>query len=241
MNKKALGDASVDEQNRCQNCGKIATQIWSLDGQRLCPTCYNKIRREERGEKRKIREASIVDLFTAKYARKVSAGAKIVLTGLLLDTDEHKKSLAEGMSEMGFGVPKVIGQFKTLAGQGGDGGRNDVVIEIEDDYVSKYATSAMHLSGGGSWADDYITNNKDIIPPEAMQYFKDIIPYETEDSASDDEYFTYLDELRESGETNMFGAASYLTEEFNLDRTKAREVLKKWMDTFKERNPKEIV
>ena len=50
------------------------------------------------------------------------------------------------------------------------------------------------------------------------------------------DHFEYLDELRESGETNMYGAGSYLADEFGLERRKAREVLSEWMRTFSERH-----
>ena len=40
-----------------------------------------------------------------------------------------------------------------------------------------------------------------------------------------EEYFEYLDDLRESGVTNMFGAGQYLEEEFGLDKGYARTVL----------------
>jgi len=50
------------------------------------------------------------------------------------------------------------------------------------------------------------------------------------------EYFEYLDDLRESGVTNMFGAAPYLQEAFGLSRYEARDVLLKWMETFNERH-----
>lgn len=46
------------------------------------------------------------------------------------------------------------------------------------------------------------------------------------------EFFEYLDELRESGETNMFGAGPYLREEFDMDRATSHTVLKSWQDTF---------
>lgn len=52
-----------------------------------------------------------------------------------------------------------------------------------------------------------------------------------------EEYFEYLDNLRESGVTNMFGACPYLEEEFGLDRTEAMKVLAEWMNTFDERHP----
>jgi hypothetical protein len=46
------------------------------------------------------------------------------------------------------------------------------------------------------------------------------------------ECFEYLDTLRESGVTNMFGAAPYLAEEYGLSNQMARDVHKKWMRTF---------
>lgn len=51
------------------------------------------------------------------------------------------------------------------------------------------------------------------------------------------EYLEYLDELRESGVTNMFGAGEYLEAVFGLDRKEARRVLTHWMQTFGERHP----
>lgn len=47
------------------------------------------------------------------------------------------------------------------------------------------------------------------------------------------EHKEYLDELRESGATNMFGAAQYLMEEFDMDKKEARQVLTEWMTSFK--------
>lgn len=44
--------------------------------------------------------------------------------------------------------------------------------------------------------------------------------------------FTYLDELRESGITNMFGAAPYLCGHFGILMPEAREVLSDWMQTY---------
>lgn len=46
------------------------------------------------------------------------------------------------------------------------------------------------------------------------------------------EYFAYLDALRESGVTNMFGAGPYLMEEYDLSRSEARTVLMSWMQNF---------
>lgn len=53
-----------------------------------------------------------------------------------------------------------------------------------------------------------------------------------------EQYFTFLDDLRDSGAVNMFGAISYLQEEFpelRRDRKRAGEILQAWMDSFQER------
>jgi len=44
--------------------------------------------------------------------------------------------------------------------------------------------------------------------------------------------FNYLNDLRESGVTNMFGAGIYLQEEFGLGKKEAREFLAKWIAKF---------
>ena len=45
---------------------------------------------------------------------------------------------------------------------------------------------------------------------------------------------TFLNDLRDSGVTNMFGAAPYLQNEFGLDKREARQVLANWMQSFSE-------
>lgn len=47
-----------------------------------------------------------------------------------------------------------------------------------------------------------------------------------------EKYFEFLDNLRDSGVTNMFGALPYLQRDFPelaLDEIRAREVLTTWM------------
>lgn len=51
-----------------------------------------------------------------------------------------------------------------------------------------------------------------------------------------DRHHLYLDELRESGVTNMFGAVPYLRTEFGIDKREAREILLDWMRSFDERH-----
>ena len=56
-----------------------------------------------------------------------------------------------------------------------------------------------------------------------------------------EKYFGFLDDLRESGVTNMFGATPYLIEEFGVDKSTARRILTEWMRSFSERHPQEEV
>jgi len=52
----------------------------------------------------------------------------------------------------------------------------------------------------------------------------------------DSPIFEYLDDLRESGVVNMFGAGPYLQEQFGLDRHTAKRYVLAWMETFGQRH-----
>ena len=55
------------------------------------------------------------------------------------------------------------------------------------------------------------------------------------------EYYVFLEELRQSGVTNMFGATPYLREEFGLGRKEALIILGSWMDNYAELIEKKII
>lgn len=53
------------------------------------------------------------------------------------------------------------------------------------------------------------------------------------ETAKREEYFQFLNELRESGITNMFGAGPFLQDEFpELSKYEARAELSAWMKSF---------
>jgi hypothetical protein len=56
-----------------------------------------------------------------------------------------------------------------------------------------------------------------------------------EDGGSEQQFFEYLDLLRDSGVTNMFGAVPYLVRDCGLSRPAATRVLATWMRTFADR------
>ena len=56
----------------------------------------------------------------------------------------------------------------------------------------------------------------------------------TKVSAEEKEIFDYLNELRDSGATNMFGAVPYIEAAFDMPSATARKMLSKWMTNFNE-------
>ena len=47
-------------------------------------------------------------------------------------------------------------------------------------------------------------------------------------------YYKYLEDLRQSGITNMYGAAPYLQAAFKLTRKEANDILVNWMKNYQE-------
>jgi len=45
-------------------------------------------------------------------------------------------------------------------------------------------------------------------------------------------YFKYLEVLRRSGKTNMYGATPFLVEEFGLSSQEANKILLSWMENY---------
>jgi len=46
------------------------------------------------------------------------------------------------------------------------------------------------------------------------------------------EMFEYLDDLRNEGITNMYGAVPYLESDMDCDKQFARDILTEWMNTY---------
>ena len=54
----------------------------------------------------------------------------------------------------------------------------------------------------------------------------------------EEEHLEYLDDLRESGITNMFGASPYVQQEFDVSGGSATKIVSYWMDSFESRHPR---
>ena len=46
------------------------------------------------------------------------------------------------------------------------------------------------------------------------------------------EHIDFLNVLQKSGVTNMFGAGSYVQDEFGFDKREARSIVTQWMSQF---------
>lgn len=49
---------------------------------------------------------------------------------------------------------------------------------------------------------------------------------------TENEYWIFLENLRRSGETNMYGATPYLQKAFGLTKSEARRILADWMSNY---------
>lgn len=49
------------------------------------------------------------------------------------------------------------------------------------------------------------------------------------------EVFLYLEELRESGEINMYESPRYVAETFDVSKSMARKLVTTWMENYKEK------
>lgn len=59
------------------------------------------------------------------------------------------------------------------------------------------------------------------------------------ETEQEQKYFDFLEDLRQSGDTNMFGASSYLSVAFGLSCEDARKILTAWMKAHDD--PKRIL
>lgn len=55
------------------------------------------------------------------------------------------------------------------------------------------------------------------------------------------EYWIFLEKLRRSGVTNMYGAIPYIQEAFDLDYEMAKKVLLDWMKNYDRNDYEEVM
>lgn len=85
-----------------------------------------------------------------------------VWPGTTLPKNEEN-DLKKFFKKMGAKDALVLGIISTKPGEGGQGGRHDLVTAVDmGDNVGKF--SIQRLAYGISWWEDYVDNHKEIIP-----------------------------------------------------------------------------
>jgi hypothetical protein len=108
------------------------------------------------------------------------------------------------------------------------------VLRIDTDYHARVALRAYARSTRASdpefanELDAWIESRPPITSSELISGFP---------KPEMNQYLDYLDIVRESGVTNMFGATPYLMVEYDLEHDEARAILVFWMETFSQRHP----
>ena len=64
---------------------------------------------------------------------------------------------------------------------------------------------------------------------------------ERQSTIEEQEVFEYLNDLRESGATNMFGAPPYVEREFSISKSESRKIVSLWMNNFSESGDYETI
>jgi len=101
----------------------------------------------------------------------------------------------------------------------------DLIQDLLEEDPFEIDDVVNHLAAElGKYYDDFLGAGERLAGGESPKYIDESI-----DDESSEFYFDYLNKLRDSGKTNMFGAAPYLRAEFGLDKRTAREILAKWM------------
>ena len=54
-------------------------------------------------------------------------------------------------------------------------------------------------------------------------------------TVTEKEVFEFLEDLRESGTTNMFGAGPYVQKKFRMNKHEAKDWVLKWMNSYEEK------
>jgi hypothetical protein len=102
----------------------------------------------------------------------------VVMQGLSFDSPKKDiKEVNKFFKEQGWGQMTYVLQFKTLPGFGGPGGRNDVVFRWSGNQQELGKFSVMRLAWGADaprWLEDYIDNNKPIIPNQILKKLEEI-------------------------------------------------------------------
>lgn len=83
-----------------------------------------------------------------------------------------------------------------------------------------------------SWTPEEIQVVSKIMKDKGYMSYEEFCKALNDQETKRQYYWNYLEKLRRSGITNMYGAAPYLAEEFGLNLDEAKNILIDWMKNY---------
>ena len=83
-----------------------------------------------------------------------------------------------------------------------------------------------------SWTPEEINVVSKIMKDKGYMGYEEFCEALNDQETKRQYYWNYLEKLRRSGITNMYGAAPYLAEEFGLEENEAKDILLDWMKNY---------
>jgi hypothetical protein len=97
----------------------------------------------------------------------------LIVCEALIQAKEQIQTIKDFFKEQDWATDvEYVTEWKTLAGQDGEGGRNDTLLEItcDNNQIGKISVQRFGMgSNSPRWLGDYVHNNKEIIPPNTLE------------------------------------------------------------------------
>jgi len=127
--------------------------------------CYSKIIQI------KDRRDSVLTIFNNERDNMIQY---VVMMALAFSDENPSRDMIpidDFFNERDWGTLHYVMQWKTLPGHGGEGGRSDVLFKWKGtpQQLQKLAVQRFRMGPDAPrWLEDYVDNNKDIIPPDVL-------------------------------------------------------------------------
>lgn len=82
------------------------------------------------------------------------------------------------------------------------------------------------------WTKEQLETASQYMKEHGQMSYEEVCEILADEETKRQYYWNYLEKLRRSGVTNMFGAAPYLMEEFGLSKPEANKILGDWMKNY---------
>lgn len=120
-------------------------------------------------EKEKITEEEFNNL-KYRFKRDPNYTQLCVWRGCIVGKEKIKEFEESMGKEIGDSRIRYEREYLTLSGQGGEGGRNDLLFWVHNDDIGKFTIPRIQF--GISWWEDHVTNNRSVIPKDVIESYE---------------------------------------------------------------------